>query len=1307
MAINAKFQADFSSFLQAIDKAELALVDFGKGAGKVESSLNRMVDNFSGRKLIQEASLMTIAVEKAGGVAKLTAQEIERVGSKANDAADKLKRLGYEVPAGLQKLANETKNAAAASADLGVSSASLAKELISVAAGFISIGKAVSVLTDVVAFASHLDDLSKSSNLSTDALQELGFAGRRVGLDLDSIAGLVDQLAKRVGTNQAGAVGAIQSLGLSLSDLKSQSPDQLFTSVATAVGRIENPIQQAAIGSELFGKQFSAALRLVNDGLPQTRAEAQRLGIVIDSELIKKTDEFGDHVGDLTLKWKAVAAEGLSPLLPLLDELAQKTILWLQHLKDGKFPDSRFGIPTGIGIRGVNPLLDAMEDARPPSFPLGGNNARIGASAPGSALPAPPAPAGSTTVGDVGPKISDVDLIANRLKALRTAALEPLTAAQRAQIASLQEWGENEKDIAMLVKASQEAVHKYIASLQEQKSETKKNNEAWKEYMSVGNAVTGVYGQLSAAQIEGIQFDIKRGISLENLARVYGVTKEQVSALADALKVLAEVRKIEAGTSPEALSSGLNPSKFGELGFIEQELRRFELLRRVFDLEHENKPLGDLGLISSPDRNSSIEHMGDLAKSVDTLTGAFAQLAQVSGGTFGGIVKDIAGVIAAMNLLNKGVALVQEGTVEVDRARLAGQSTSSGRLQQAAGLATQAASFVSVTGSGSTASRALGGLLTGAQIGKELGGPIGEAIGASIGFITGIARGLHQSEAQRLAHDIGRDLGVQISDGLAQQLEADSKRIGRQATESLHLDQIIGEAAGGVKGFGVDLAISKARDLFSFLQTGKLTAQEVGDEFDKVFSIILPEAIDKTTGLASEAFTELIQQARAAGQLTPAVKAFTGAQVTDNILAGLDAFLKIGNDAADAQRTLISLQRQLASAQESGNTKRIAQIQKEIDTVKKQQELVKAALVSSKDSAAALGGALFVAFEQLRENGASVTAALKQIQPTFDALEKSLKKTGFAGGAAFDALKPFFDIIKDPVVGPAIDAVDALAKVLAGLNNIGRLDPSIIAGLGNQIGGIIDKLTKSGKSPDDIIKLEQPALQQLFELQERTGAKFDDITQAIIDKAVKDGLVGDQFKSAQERTVTGILRTNFLLESIATKLGAVFLPPLPRPSPGQGPGVPVPLPGGGGDNPLPLAMGGIVPQYLATGGKLLSFTPRGSDTVPIMGTPGEGMVNLRGMSLLGVNGLSALNSGQVPSLLSSSGRSMYTPDRPLPSGSHASTPPVVHQHFDFSGASFLDQEVPKKLLRAFREELSKGGPEQTRFRHAVQPNRAA
>jgi hypothetical protein len=49
MPINAKFTADFTSFNEAVQKAEVELRGFETGAGKVEKALSRMVDNFSGR----------------------------------------------------------------------------------------------------------------------------------------------------------------------------------------------------------------------------------------------------------------------------------------------------------------------------------------------------------------------------------------------------------------------------------------------------------------------------------------------------------------------------------------------------------------------------------------------------------------------------------------------------------------------------------------------------------------------------------------------------------------------------------------------------------------------------------------------------------------------------------------------------------------------------------------------------------------------------------------------------------------------------------------------------------------------------------------------------------------------------------------------------------------------------------------------------------------------------------------------------------------------------------------------------------
>jgi len=111
MAVTAKFLADFSDFSKAVKDAEVQLKGMETGAGKVTTSLNKMVDSLSGRKLVQDATLAAEAVERIGGVSKLTAGELQRLGSQADDAIAKLKAIGKDVPDGIQKIATAAKNA--------------------------------------------------------------------------------------------------------------------------------------------------------------------------------------------------------------------------------------------------------------------------------------------------------------------------------------------------------------------------------------------------------------------------------------------------------------------------------------------------------------------------------------------------------------------------------------------------------------------------------------------------------------------------------------------------------------------------------------------------------------------------------------------------------------------------------------------------------------------------------------------------------------------------------------------------------------------------------------------------------------------------------------------------------------------------------------------------------------------------------------------------------------------------------------------------------------------------------------------
>jgi hypothetical protein len=106
MAITGTFLADFSSFTSAVQRADVELRGMETSAGRVGQSLNRMVDNFSGRKIVQDATLAAEAVERIGGTSRLTENELRRVGATAQEAADKLRALGQDVPPGIQNIAD-------------------------------------------------------------------------------------------------------------------------------------------------------------------------------------------------------------------------------------------------------------------------------------------------------------------------------------------------------------------------------------------------------------------------------------------------------------------------------------------------------------------------------------------------------------------------------------------------------------------------------------------------------------------------------------------------------------------------------------------------------------------------------------------------------------------------------------------------------------------------------------------------------------------------------------------------------------------------------------------------------------------------------------------------------------------------------------------------------------------------------------------------------------------------------------------------------------------------------------------------
>jgi predicted transcriptional regulator len=297
MALTGKFLADFSSFYDAVQKAEVSLRSFETGAGNVTTSLNKVADGLSGRKLIQDASLMAEAVERIGGTSKLTEAELQRVGTTAAQAVEKLKALGLDVPPGIAKIAAEAKT----STDALERMKGIAGGLLSAFGVAFSVGAVVNFGKELLTAADDLVRVSDRTGLTIEQVQKLQYVAGQSGNNIDELSAAIGKMQ----VNLANPKGqeALRELGINFAAFKASNPYDQFRLVADAFAKIPGPAEQARLSVDLFGKTGESIL-------PTLKAKFSELAneVVTGSDKeVRAMDAAGDALGRLATNAKAHA----------------------------------------------------------------------------------------------------------------------------------------------------------------------------------------------------------------------------------------------------------------------------------------------------------------------------------------------------------------------------------------------------------------------------------------------------------------------------------------------------------------------------------------------------------------------------------------------------------------------------------------------------------------------------------------------------------------------------------------------------------------------------------------------------------------------------------------------------------------------------------------------------------------------------------------------------------------------------------------------------------------------------------------
>lgn len=197
---------------------------------------------------------------------------------------------------------------------------------IGIVAGAIAISgvAAVHAAESLAKYGEEVTKLSQSSGASTDMIQTLNYALERTGGSTKSGTSAIDELSKKLGDAKGGskeAIGQFQAVGVSLSDIKNLSFDDVLGKIADKFSTTADDAGKYTAAQQLFGegaKDLIPVLDQGSTGLANLKQEASDAGAVLGGETLNKTKQLADQMNQLSANSAAAALTAKTELLPTL-----------------------------------------------------------------------------------------------------------------------------------------------------------------------------------------------------------------------------------------------------------------------------------------------------------------------------------------------------------------------------------------------------------------------------------------------------------------------------------------------------------------------------------------------------------------------------------------------------------------------------------------------------------------------------------------------------------------------------------------------------------------------------------------------------------------------------------------------------------------------------------------------------------------------------------------------------------------------------------------------------------------------------
>lgn len=251
--------------------------------------------------------------------------------------------------------------------------------------------KLVQLAEAAAKFGADIENAARKLRLTTDEMQALQFAGKKVGLDSEAVVKSLEKFGGAIAEAATGqdAAKTFAALGVNIRGANGAVKDMnaLLGEVADKMLKLE-PAARMAFADKFFGRDAEEFLRLIEGGsagLRKMQQEARDIGAVMDERVVARLAEANRSIDAssqaLSVKWKTAMAdisEAWAEVLGFIvrfSNKAEEAISQAQRLGKGLdtaaylllqklAPETTAGF-NKIGNSFADALVDALDRAMP------------------------------------------------------------------------------------------------------------------------------------------------------------------------------------------------------------------------------------------------------------------------------------------------------------------------------------------------------------------------------------------------------------------------------------------------------------------------------------------------------------------------------------------------------------------------------------------------------------------------------------------------------------------------------------------------------------------------------------------------------------------------------------------------------------------------------------------------------------------------------------------------------------------------------------------------------------------------------